>query len=204
MRDGLRLMKKINPCAVRDRTLRVGTRIDAMELPGAQPRQPPYEWILAIDGGFVEEEERQTPRSFEILNGRLDGPKGEAGVVGVLFWGRSEVPGLHEGLDSLVQTQAGTSTTRLSVITDGANGIQSTIAGSVCATPILDWLPISMRVRYLEQIVRGLLPRSRPAVHAGKRCKTWRQQMAWDSGMRTLQKSAATNANRSRCSVRVL
>ena len=41
--------------------------------------------------------------------------------------------------------------------TDGANGLQS-IADRLpfLCTPVLDWFHISMRVRYLEQIVKGM------------------------------------------------
>lgn len=53
MREFLPVSEKINHVTVRNRTLRVGTRIDAIELPDAQPRNPTTEWTLAIDGGFV-------------------------------------------------------------------------------------------------------------------------------------------------------
>jgi hypothetical protein len=86
---------------------------------------------------------------------------------------RSELPDLTERLALLVQTHAGTSHPRLSVITDGANGIQSIYRRlPFSATPILDWFHISMRVRYLEQIVRGLLPRSETEQYTKKALQT--------------------------------
>lgn len=78
MREFLPVSEKINHVTVRNRTLRVGTRIDAIELPGAQARNPTIEWTLAIDGGFVRGRGKPETRSFEILTGRLAMPWGEA------------------------------------------------------------------------------------------------------------------------------
>jgi hypothetical protein len=114
MREFLPVSAKINHVTVRNRTLRVGARIDAIELPGAQPRNPT------------------------------------------------------------------TSYPRLSVITDGANGIQSTYRQlPFSTTPILDWFHISMRVRYLEQIVRGLLPRSETEQYTKKALQTYVNKLRW-------------------------
>ena len=162
---------------VRNRTLRVGTRIDAIELPGAQPRNPTTEWTLAIDGGFVRGRGKAETRSFEILTGRLAVPGEKPRVFACV---RSELPDLTERLASLVQTHAGTSHPRLSVITDGANGIQSIYRQlPFSATPILDWFHISMRVRYLEQIVRGLLPRSETEQYTKKALQTYVNKLRW-------------------------
>jgi hypothetical protein len=93
---------------------------------------------------------------------------------------RSELPDLTERLASLVQTHAGTSHPRLSVITDGANGIQSIYRQfPFSATPILDRFHISMRVRYLEQIVRGLLPRSETERYTKKALQTFVNKLRW-------------------------
>jgi hypothetical protein len=62
-----------------------------------------------------------------------------------------------ERLATLVKAASGSDRPKLLVITDGANGLQS-IAGRLpfSSTPILDWFHISMRVRYLEQIIKGM------------------------------------------------
>src|SRR5258705_1940174 len=64
MREFLPVSEKINHVTVRNRTLRVGARIDAIELPSAQPRNPTTEWTLAIDGGFVRGRGKAEIRSF--------------------------------------------------------------------------------------------------------------------------------------------
>src|SRR5258708_5585029 len=53
MREFLPVSETINHVTVRIRTLRVGTRIDSIELSSAQSRSPTTEWTLAIDGRFV-------------------------------------------------------------------------------------------------------------------------------------------------------
>jgi hypothetical protein len=93
---------------------------------------------------------------------------------------RSELADLTERLASLVQTHAGTPNLRLSVITDGANGIQSIYRQlPFCATPILDWFHVSMRVRYLDQIVKGLLPRSETEQYTKRALQTYVNKLRW-------------------------
>ena len=177
MREFLPVDDKINHVTVRNRALRVGTRIDAIELPGVQPRSPITEWTLAIDGGFVRGRAKAEIRSFEILTGRLAAPGEKPRVFACV---RSELPDVAQRLTSLVQTHGGTSHPRLSVITDGANGIQSIYRQlPFTATPILDWFHISMRVRHLEQIVRGLLARSETEQYTKKALRTYVSRLRW-------------------------
>src|SRR5260370_12266853 len=177
MREFLPVSEKINHVTVRNRTLRVGTRIDAIELPGAQPRTPTTEWTLAIDGGFVRGRGKAESRSFEILTGRLAAPGEKPRAFAYV---RSELPDLAERLACLVETHSGTSHPRLSVITDGANGIQSIYRQlPFTATPRLDWFHISMRVRHLEQIISGLLPRSETEQYTKKALQTYVNKLRW-------------------------
>ncbi len=61
MREFLQVSEKFNHVTVRNRTLRVGTRIDAIELPGAQPRTPLPNVPWRSTEGSSEEGERQKP-----------------------------------------------------------------------------------------------------------------------------------------------
>ena len=177
LREFLPVSDKINHVTVRNRTLRVGARIDAIELPSAQPRSPTTEWTLAIDGGFVRGRGKAEIRSFEILTGRLAAPGEKPRVFACV---RSELPDVAQRLTSLVQTHSGTSHPRLSVITDGANGIQNIYRQlPFTATPILDWFHISMRVRHLEQIVRGLLAQSETEQYTKKALRTYVNRLRW-------------------------
>jgi hypothetical protein len=122
IREFLPVSEKFNHVTVRNRTLRVGVRIDAIELPRAQLQNSSTEWTLAIDGGFVRGRGQAEIRSFEILTGRLAAPGEKPRIFACV---RSELPDVAERLACLVETLSGTSHPRLSVITDGAKGIQS-------------------------------------------------------------------------------
>ncbi|BDC45434.1 hypothetical protein PTKU15_87310 [Paraburkholderia terrae] len=64
-------------------------------------------------------------------------------------------------LTTLVKATTGSDQPKLSVITDGANGLQSIACRlPFSPTPVLDWFHISMRVRYLEQIIKGMRART--------------------------------------------
>jgi hypothetical protein len=71
MQEFLPGTEKLNHVTVRNRILRLGARVDAIELPPAEPLSPDTEWSIAIDGGFVRGREDARPASFEILTGRL-------------------------------------------------------------------------------------------------------------------------------------
>ncbi|WP_375541888.1 hypothetical protein [Paraburkholderia sp. CNPSo 3281] len=73
------------------------------------------------------------------------------------------MPDAVDRLAQLVRSITNNDHPKLSVITDGANGLQ-TIASQLPFTPksVLDWFHISMRVRYLEQIAKGLRVTSEP------------------------------------------
>ena len=87
---------------------------------------------------------------------------------------------MAQRLTSLVQTHSGTSHPRILVITDGANGIQHIYRQlPFAATRILDWFHISMRVRHLEQIVRGLLALSETEQYTKKALRTYVSRLRW-------------------------
>jgi len=67
-----------------------------------------------------------------------------------------------------------------SVVTDGANGIQSIHQQlPFPATPILDWFHVSMRVRYLEQIINGLWPQSETERYTKKLLTEYVDKLRW-------------------------
>jgi hypothetical protein len=69
---------------------------------------------------------------------------------------RNELPEAVERLATLVRSVTGCAHPKLSLITDGANGLRTISSRRPFPVePVLDWFHISMRVRYLEQIVAG-------------------------------------------------
>jgi negative regulator of replication initiation len=153
-----------NHATVRNRTMRVGERLQAaghcpaeVTEPGS-PEVKKAEVTLTIDGGFVRSKPDVDSRNFEILVGRIVRP-GEKPYV--FSWVRSEVASMPENLIDVLRAKTAAPMPQVSVITDGGNGVQHLhrlLPGKVRS--ILDWFHISMRVRYLEQIVAGLLQRT--------------------------------------------
>ncbi len=149
-----------NHATVRNRTLRVGERLQAAGYCPAGTTKTVRtratdrpEVALSIDGGFVRSHGAAAPRNFEILTGRV-ACNGERPYV--FAWVRSEVTSIQESLTGALRAKT-VSFPEMSVITDGGNGVQHLhrlLPGKVRS--ILDWFHISMRVRYLEQIVSGL------------------------------------------------
>lgn len=154
---------------MRNRTLRVGERLQAAgHCPATTPEprsvKTPTEVTLAIDGGFVRSQRAADTRNFEVLTGRLAYP-GERPYV--FAWVRSEGGPMQERLAAVLRTKTAAPTPEVTVITDGGNGVQHLhrlLPGKVRS--ILDWFHVSMRVRYLEQIVAGLQNRSETELYA--------------------------------------
>ncbi|MGF6935144.1 hypothetical protein OKW41_004306 [Paraburkholderia sp. UCT70] len=144
----------LNHVTVRNRALRAGARIEAVHPVTCSTPNNDAEWTLTIDGGFVRGRHKSECSSFEILTGRLTTKDQTSRVFAFV---RNRLPDVAERFATLVKAASGSDQPKLSVITDGANGLQS-IAGRLpfASTPILDWFHISMRVRYLEQIIKGM------------------------------------------------
>ncbi|KAF7961883.1 hypothetical protein AWV80_28375 [Cupriavidus sp. UYMU48A] len=145
LREFLPVDSKLNHVTVRNRALRVGTRIDGAEV-HVGGVEGDVDWTLAIDGGFVRGRRKSECSSFEILTGRL-AAKGLSPRVFAFV--RSELADAAQRLARFVQSVTGCAQPRLSVITDGANDLQKIYSQfPFLSEPVLDWFHISMRVRY--------------------------------------------------------
>ncbi len=153
MRQFLPVHEKFNHVTLRNRTLRIGSRIDKVEVAIPPTTKTPAQWTLAIDGGFVRGVGKGELRNFGLLTGRLASP----GIKPYVFaWVGSEASSAADRVTQLVRARAGENP-ELCVITDGANNIRTLHRALPFPTkPILDWFHISMRIRHLEQIVSGL------------------------------------------------
>src|ERR1700688_3747576 len=151
LREFLPVSEKAHHVTMRNRALRAGLRIDSLELASSDAGDSETQWTLAIDGGFVRGNRKAECSSFEFLTGRL-ATKGR--TPHVFAFVRNELPEAVERLATLVRSVTGCIDPKLSLIADGANGLQA-IASRLPfpVEPVLDWFHISMRVRYLEQIV---------------------------------------------------
>ncbi|KAA0997688.1 hypothetical protein FVF58_48120 [Paraburkholderia panacisoli] len=155
IREFLPVRSTLNHVTIRNRALRAGARVEAVQ-PATQTTSFDYdtEWTLTIDGGVVRGRRQSECSSFDLLTGPLFA-KGQ--MSRTFAFVRNELPDIAARLPSLDEAATGSCSPRLCVIADGANGLQS-IAQSLpfSSNSVLDWFHIPMRVRYLEQIVKGM------------------------------------------------
>jgi hypothetical protein len=160
LRDFLPVSTKFNHVTLRNRTLRVGQRIDGISPSADQAASAavPADWTIAIDGGFVRGVGQGELSNFEILTGRL----ASRGTKPYVFaWVGSQATGAAERVSTLVKARTGQKAPKLCMVTDGANNTLSIRQGlPFPATPILDWFHISMKIRHVEQIVQSVRPRT--------------------------------------------
>lgn len=161
VREFLPVSETFNHVTLRNRTLRIGKKIEKVApaaAPCPQTKSRP-EWTLVIDGGFVRGIGKGELRNFGLLTGRVVAP-GEKPYV--FAWVGSEEQAVTQRVVALVRGRRGCETPRFAVITDGANNTQSIPRElPFPAKPILDWFHISMRVRHLEQLVSGSVAEDR-------------------------------------------
>ena len=113
----------MNHGTIRNRTLRVGARIDKAVVPQTVVplNSASTNWTMAIDGGFVHGRSRGGSGNFELLVGRLTAPGAKPYVFA---WVRGEIESTVDRISTLAMTQSGASRPRLTVITNGANSLQ--------------------------------------------------------------------------------
>ena len=177
MKEFLPSPEKLNHVTVRNRTLRVGARVDGIDLPASEVPPPHTMWSIAIDGGFVRGREQARPASFEILTGRLSA----TGVKPFAFaCVRAAVPSMANRLAMMLQARTGSCQPQVCMIIDGAIGLQGLHRQMPFpVTPVLDWFHISMRVRYLEQIAKGLHTKSETEHHTKSLLSKLTTKLRW-------------------------
>ena len=139
MREFLPIGDKVNHGTIRNRTLRVGARIDKVVVPQTVVplNSASTDWTMAIDGGFVHGRSRGGSGNFELLVGRLKAPGAKPYVFA---WVRGEVESTVDRISMLATTQAGASRPCLTFITDGASfcltagGTAALTSARICAS----------------------------------------------------------------------
>ena len=99
---------------------------------------------------------------------------------------------MQESLTGALRAQTAASLPETSVITDGGNDVQHLhrlLPGRVRS--ILDWFHISMRVRYLEQIVSGLRAHSDTEFHVKRLLAEDVSKLRWHYWHATFEKAEA-------------
>lgn len=189
LREFLPVGEKFNHVTLRNRTLRVGERIERAPMAAAPIGnvQAAALWTLAIDGGFVRGIGKGELRNFEVMTGRLAIP----GMKPYVFaWIGSQTDDVADRVTTLIRAKTGVQVPNLQVITDGANNTTS-IARALPfkAKAVLDWFHISMRIRHLEQIVWGLRAETETEQAAKKLLEVTVGKLRWCLWHNNLQKA---------------
>lgn len=139
----------------RRRTMRVGARLEqsAMMPPAPSPTAA-SSIALSIDGGHVRSVRSYQMRSFEILVAQVSNDDGQQ----IMFSSMpAEADRQREQLRGVLQVLGATTTTPVTILSDGADGPRSLgEAASVGPTRhVLDWFHLSMRIQHVTQTAKG-------------------------------------------------
>ncbi|MGF6786945.1 hypothetical protein OKW27_001258 [Paraburkholderia sp. 35.1] len=104
LREFLPVRKTLNHVTVRNRALRVGARIEAVQPAACRAPKEETEWTLSIDGGFVRGRRKSECSSFGVLTGRLSA-KGQTSRVFAFV--RKRLRDIVDRLTTLVKATTG-------------------------------------------------------------------------------------------------
>jgi hypothetical protein len=141
----------------RQRTLRVGARLERAALAPSQPptAAPARDAIaLGIDAGHVRSVRSYQVRSFEVFVAQVSGAKDEP----VAFGGVPvEADRQHQQLHGVLVRLGATPSTPVTILSDGAEGPRS-LGEAACVGPtrqVLDWFHLAMRIHHVAQAAKG-------------------------------------------------
>ena len=125
----------------RQRTMRVGARLEHAALASPQPAVAAPEAgpiALGIVAGHVRSVRRYRVRSFEVLVAQVSGAEGKAVVFGGV---PAEADRQQQRLSGVLQGRGATPGTPVTILSDGADGPRS-LGEAACVGPtrhVLDW-----------------------------------------------------------------
>lgn len=152
----LPLSAKTTAGTVRNRTMKVGKRLEKSAEAFAQPsaNKPCEEVVVGLDGGDVRARHQRPERNFEIVAGKVLDREGHATRFAFVRNGGAEAVKAA----SIAFRQSGvTDATSVTLLTDGDAGLRA-IHQQVApqAEHVLDWFHIAMRFTHLTQLARGI------------------------------------------------
>ena len=151
----LPLSAKVTASTVRNRTLKVGKRLEksADEL-AAPSHQPCPETVVGLDGAYVRSRHPHPERNFEVIVGKVMDQTGRTTRLAAV---REGGPETIEATRRALRQHGVEETTTVTMFTDGDTGlraIQRHVAPQ--AEHVLDWFPIAMRFENLKQVAKGI------------------------------------------------
>jgi hypothetical protein len=152
----LPLGRLIGATTARRRTLRVGARLERLNLTGAHP--PPQEraasMTLCVDGGHVKSIRSYHIRSFEILVAHAKNDKNRARLFSTVS---VVADGEQAQLSTVLRELGATPATPVTVVSDGADAprILGEKASPGPTRHVLDWFHLAMRLQHVAQTAKS-------------------------------------------------
>ena len=140
----------------RQRTLRVGARLERAALAPSQPPAAAPEAgaiALGIDAGHIRSVRSHRVRSFEAIVAQVGGAEGKAAVFG----GVPAEADRQQQLRGVLRTLGATPSTPVTILSDGAEGPRA-LGEAACVGPtshVLDWFHLAMRIQHAAQAAKG-------------------------------------------------
>jgi hypothetical protein len=152
----LPLSAKMTASTVRNRTLKVGKRLQksADELAAPPQREPCPEAVVGLDGAYVRACHPRPERNFEVVVGKV---MDKAGHTTRLAAVRTGGPETIEATRRALRQHGVEKHTTVTMFTDGDTGlraIQRHVAPQ--AEHVLDWFHIGMKFQNLKQVAKGI------------------------------------------------
>jgi hypothetical protein len=136
----------------RQRTLRVGTRLEREAVAGAgcKPTVATKSIALSIDGGHVRAARQYQGRTFEVLLAQVSNGEGKQVVFASV---PAEATSQTRQLRGVLHGLGATPATPVTILSDGADGPRS-LGEAASPGPthhVLDWFHLAMRVQHVAQ-----------------------------------------------------
>lgn len=156
----LPIAETVNAGTIRNRTMRVGRRLEKQRDEVNPPPGGPAtasEVVIGLDGGYVKSCHRRPERNFEVVVGKVIGPD-DCGTQFAFVRGTGRKNEGRLCVGEALRARGADATTAVTVLTDGDAGLRKVQkAAAPGATHILDWFHVSMRFQNLSQMAKGPL-----------------------------------------------
>jgi hypothetical protein len=166
--------------ATRQRTLRVGARLEQEAVAGARPKraETAKSLALSIDGGHVRAARQYQGRSFEVLLAQVSNDEGKQVVFSSV---PAEANSQTRQLRGVLCGLSATPTTPITVLSDGADGPRS-LGEATSPGPtrrVLDWFHLAMRVQHVAQAATSWPATTETDRQAGTRLAETIDRIRW-------------------------
>jgi hypothetical protein len=164
----------------RQRTLRVGARLEREAVAGAGPKPSAAtkSIALSIDGGHVRAARQYQGRTFEVLLAQVSNDEGKQVVFASV---PAEATSQTRQLRGVLYGLGATPATPVTILSDGADGPRS-LGEAASPGPIhhvLDWFHLAMRVQHVAQTAKSWPDVTETDRQAGVRLADTIERIRW-------------------------